>query len=194
MLPSVTHQPQACCQIFDFLVDEAAELKLAFLAFDWLLIFRLCALHTDTRVKRNRAQNSQSACRSPIPSDLTMWHKHLNKSNEQDPGYVVSNSTPKYWSIKFFLVQAEAELLSESVCSLEDHISAWGTWLICHHIHILKLHTRVSVSVIKYRTGLTSMGVSDSSGSNFCWSTLIICSQHSLASWGRGQNKQTKNF
>lgn len=42
----VTHQPQACCQIFDFLVDEAAELKLAFLAFDWLFILRLCALHT----------------------------------------------------------------------------------------------------------------------------------------------------
>lgn len=33
------------------------------------------------------------------------------------------------------------------------------------------------------RIDFTSMDVSGSSGSNFCWSTLIICSQHSLASW-----------
>lgn len=34
------------------------------------------------------------------------------------------------------------------------------------------------------------MGVSGSSGSNFCWSTLIICSQHSLASWEERNNKR----
>lgn len=37
----------------------------------------------------------------------------------------------------------------------------------------------------------TSIGVSGSSGSNFCWSTLTICSQHSLASWGNQACKRS---
>lgn len=44
---SDTYQPQSGCKVFDFLVDEAAELELAFLALDWLLILRLCAFHTE---------------------------------------------------------------------------------------------------------------------------------------------------
>lgn len=46
-LESDTYQPQSGCKVFDFLVDEAAELELAFLALDWLLILRLCAFHTE---------------------------------------------------------------------------------------------------------------------------------------------------
>lgn len=46
-LESDTYQPQSCCKVFDFLVDEAAELELAFLAFDWLLFLRLCAFHAE---------------------------------------------------------------------------------------------------------------------------------------------------
>lgn len=44
---SYTYQPQSCCQVFDFLVDETAELELAFLALDWLLILSLCAFHAE---------------------------------------------------------------------------------------------------------------------------------------------------
>lgn len=50
-------------------------------------------------------------------------------------GYDVSNSTPKYWSIKFFFVQAEAALPSESVCRMENHVLAWATELICLYIN-----------------------------------------------------------
>lgn len=120
----VTHQPQACCQIFDLLVDEAAELELAFLAFDWLLILRLCALHTDRRVKRNRAQNSHKHLL--VMKAFRIYHAAQTSKQIKltGSGYVVSNSTPKYWSIKFFFVQAEAALLSVFVCRLKDHISA----------------------------------------------------------------------
>lgn len=120
----VTHQPQACCQILDFLVDEAAELKLAFLAFDWLLILRLCALHTDRRVKGNSAQDSHKHLLVIKTLRLNLVAQTSKQIKLAGSGYDVSNSTPKYWSIKFFFVQAEAALLSESVCSLEDHISA----------------------------------------------------------------------
>lgn len=40
-------------------------------------------------------------------------------------GYVVSNSTPKYWSMKFFFAEAEAAPLSESVYILKDKKQKW---------------------------------------------------------------------
>lgn len=87
----------------------------------------------DKRVKRKRPQNFHKhlpRIRSwPLDSNISK-HPILTWS-----GYVVSNSTPKYWSIKFFFVQAEAALPSESVCRMENHISAWVTELICLHIN-----------------------------------------------------------
>lgn len=41
-----TNQPQSCCKVFDFLVDEATKLELTLLALDWLFILRLCAFHS----------------------------------------------------------------------------------------------------------------------------------------------------
>lgn len=92
----VTHQPQACCQIFDFLVDEAAELKLAFLAFDWLLILRLCALHTDRRVKRNRVQN---------------FHKHLLVIQTFRLNHAAQTSKPIKLRIRIRCFKFYAEIL-----------------------------------------------------------------------------------
>ena len=40
-----THQPQAGVEVFDLLVDEAAELQLALLALGGLLLLGLCAFH-----------------------------------------------------------------------------------------------------------------------------------------------------
>lgn len=64
-------------------------------------------------------------------SNCSSWLKYLesvpttqtrNKKNRKMQltkhmlqGYVVSNSTPKYWSMKFFFAEAEAAPLSDSV-------------------------------------------------------------------------------
>lgn len=41
-----THKSEPSGQIFDFLVDETAELEMALCAFGRVLLLRLCAFHT----------------------------------------------------------------------------------------------------------------------------------------------------
>lgn len=53
--PFHSHQSKAGCQIFDLLVDEAAELQLALCTFGGFLVLGLCALHSvHGRVKEPR--------------------------------------------------------------------------------------------------------------------------------------------
>lgn len=56
-------------------------------------------------------------------------------------GYVVSNSTPKYWSIKFFFVEADAAPASESVWRLKEA-------KIKHVICVQLINTAISSYVI----------------------------------------------
>ena len=83
------------------MVDEATELQLALLALDWLLFLGLCAFHTGTGELRKHYAEPRK-------------NKRKDAINKRQ-GYAVSNSTPKYWSIKFFFVEAEAAPLSDSV-------------------------------------------------------------------------------
>lgn len=53
-------------------------------------------------------------------------------------GYVVSNSTPKYWSMKFFFVEADAAPLSALVCKklscyLSSTYKLHSYLFICYH-------------------------------------------------------------
>lgn len=90
--------------------------------------------------------------------------------------------------MKFFFVEAEAAPLSKSVYR-EDTKHKGIAHFLSPQLNELNPvfieRTWGRTSKIK-----TSMGVSGSSGSNFCWSTLIICSQHSLASWEEQNNKR----